>query len=381
MMTKLWVALFIFLLLSVSSYAKEVHYLVRSPRALLMGDAYTAVANDEYTLFYNPALFGYHSGVSGNILNFDFGVTNVLDKKDLNRFDDFPKDDAAAMADRILDFPIHMHLGVTPSFKMEAFSFSLLANWTSNYILRNRVSPTLDIDFFYDRGFVAGYAYKFGRGGKKTKKGGRTTGLNGSLGVALKHIKREALQGSFPLFGTSILNAIASRDDAGISKIRNELGYGKGDGWGADAGFQLQYAGSFYDIMSGLSVMDIGHTNFKKEYGIRNVPRQEMMVNWGNALQYHFGILNTTFSFDLHPINMPIDFARKVHVGFNADVLGYGVYGGWNGGYLSYGASVNFFIFKLMAGFYGVELGTERREKKGNRILLYLSLLNFSFEP
>ena len=38
--------------------ASEVRYMARSPKGMLMGDAFTAIADDEYTLFYNPAALG-----------------------------------------------------------------------------------------------------------------------------------------------------------------------------------------------------------------------------------------------------------------------------------------------------------------------------------
>lgn len=54
----------LFLCLVSMLHAQEVNYLARSPRALLMGDAYTAIADDEFTLFYNPAALGRNKGVS-----------------------------------------------------------------------------------------------------------------------------------------------------------------------------------------------------------------------------------------------------------------------------------------------------------------------------
>ena len=60
--------------------AKEFRYLARSPRALLMGDAYTAVADDEYTLFYNPAALGRHKGVHISTINPKIELPDVFSK-------------------------------------------------------------------------------------------------------------------------------------------------------------------------------------------------------------------------------------------------------------------------------------------------------------
>src|SRR5690606_968026 len=132
----------------------------RSPRGLLIGDAYTSLAEDEYTLFYNPALLGRHSGLSFTPINPDISATNALDEMD--RFKNFPKNDAVAISDRIMGFPIHLHGGVAPGLKMASVGLSLLASSTTNVILRNKTHPTLDVDYRLDRGFIMGFAYSMG---------------------------------------------------------------------------------------------------------------------------------------------------------------------------------------------------------------------------
>ena len=77
-----------FLLFFSFARAREFRYLQRSPKALLMGDAYTAIADDEYTLFYNPAAMGRHKGLSVYFVNPEVAVTNAIDE--LDRFENFP---------------------------------------------------------------------------------------------------------------------------------------------------------------------------------------------------------------------------------------------------------------------------------------------------
>ena len=93
------IILITFFLTSVS--AKEIVWLGRSAKALLMGDAWTALANDdEMTLFYNPASLGANSSVGFNLINPKLGATNALDE--LDRFEDFPSGDAGAISERLL---------------------------------------------------------------------------------------------------------------------------------------------------------------------------------------------------------------------------------------------------------------------------------------
>src|SRR6218665_1805616 len=120
MMKKISISLTV--LLTFSAVGQEVSYIGRSPRAQLMGDAYTAVADDEYTLFYNPAALGRNKGVSFTPINPSFGGTNAL--KDTDKFKDFPKNDPSAIADRILNYPVSVQASVFPGLKMSSFGFN-----------------------------------------------------------------------------------------------------------------------------------------------------------------------------------------------------------------------------------------------------------------
>jgi hypothetical protein len=53
---------------------------------------------------------------------------------------------------------------------------------------------------------------------------------------------------------------------------------------------------------------------------------------------------------------------------------------GWNGGYLSYGAGIELWPVTLYAGFYGIEIGSAFHQEEGKRAIIYLSLLDFSFD-
>jgi len=101
---------FILLILTMPAMAMEMSYLGRSPRALLMGDAYTAIADDEYTLFYNPAALGKNRGVSFTLIDPTLGITDALSEMD--RFKNFPSGSGAApqIASRIMDFPIYLQV-------------------------------------------------------------------------------------------------------------------------------------------------------------------------------------------------------------------------------------------------------------------------------
>lgn len=370
--------LFLIAFISLGVGASEVRYLARSPRALLMGDAYTAVADDEYTLFYNPAALSRHGNFSISPLNPTIATTNALDEVD--RFKDFPKGEVSKIQDRLLGFPVYVRLGATPTVKLGGFALSGIFNNTTSMVLRNKIYPELDINYRYDKGFVAGYAHSFGHGQSGTKHGGKfRPGMRTSFGVAVKHISREGLSGQFDLYGTRLLNIIESGADD-INVIKEQLGYSSGSAWGWDFGFEHEWVRQGYSLTTSLSVLDIADTKFKKEKGEREIDAQEMMINWGVAFGQRFGpLFSYKLSFDLHPLTENMEFARKVHLGSEINIMMFSLLFGWNGGYASYGAGVDLGIVRLLAGFYGAELANKFRQEEGKRAFISLNLLDFSF--
>ncbi len=375
--------IFLFLLIIGQVFARPVPYLVRSPKALLMGDAFTALADDEYTLFYNPAALGEGDMFSMTPAPLDIGVTNALDSKKQEKFKNFPKNDTVAIANRIMGVPLYFHGGATPTIKLGNIGFSFIGNVTANIVLRNTTHPILDVDYRIDRGFVVGAAFDLHRSGSrktgKSRGSKNKVGRRTSMGIGIKHINRQGIDASYDLFGVDLLNAIAS-NSKDIHTLRSALGYSKGDGWGGDLGFKhVEYMGSA-QLSTGFSVMDIADTRFKLEEGTRKVAKQDMHMNWGAAWKQDFTLFNYAFSFDIHPINSAIDWGRKVHIGMEIGIPLISAYAGWSEGYVSYGVGVNLGLIKVIAGFYSVESGGKFKQEESDRGLIYISLLDFSFD-
>jgi hypothetical protein len=374
-------SIFIFLLfnLLLTSYvqAREVKYIGRSPRALLMGDAYTAIADDEYTLFYNPAAMGRNQGLSFVPIDPAFEVTNVLDE--LDRFEDFPSNDVSAIADRLLGFPVHLKASAFPGLKMASFGFNLFASSSTSMILRNAVHPLMRIQNSLDRGFVAGFAFNMGKGARKSGSA-YTAGVRQSIGVGVKHMNREGLDGTFDLFGTSLLTSISTGVED-VDDLKEAFGFAKGKAWGVDLGYEVMFATTTTQFTMAASILDVGDTQFRKVGGTGDVPIQEMSINTGLSFRQDFKILDYTLSFDLHPLNQGLDFLRTAHAGAEINLPLVSVLAGWNAGYLSYGAALKLWPVKLYVGFYGVELGVDYKQEPGKRAVIQLSLFELNFDP
>lgn len=365
--------------------AKEIRYLRRSPKALLMGDAYTAIADDEFTLFYNPAALGRHNGLTVSLLNPKISGTNIL--KETDRFSNFPSSDPVALSNRMLGFPVNFSLGAIPTIKLHHFGLNYIANLSTDLELRNAIHPSFKIDYRYDRGVVVGYAYVFGsnvsegfRMGRKRKPKKESGGSRYAIGIGIKSLKREGIDQSFDLFDTAILDKI---NEAGsdFNTLKKSLGYSKGSGFGYDIGFEAAYNLGISKFVMGTSLLDIANTRFKNSDGIKDIPKQKMIWKYGMAWKQDFWIVDYTISMDIHPINSPIHFARKLHFGAEIGFPFVSILVGWNGGYGSYGIELDVFVLKLYAGFYGIEMGNQFQQKKSERTMIYLSLLDFNFEP
>ena len=373
--------LFLAIFFSTTLLASEVSYIARSPRALLMGDAYTAIADDEYTLFYNPAALGRNKGVAFTLFNPSFGVTDVLSEQ--NRFKSFPTT-APLIANRLMEVPIYLQAGIFPTLKMGQFAFTLFANNKTSFVLRNATHPMLDLDYRYDRGFICGFAHNIGSGAFSTKaaKGGKSSTSAGnrlSIGFALKHMSRQGIKDQFDLFGTGLLSKINS-GATGVAALKTALGYSTGKAWGVDLGTEYAISSGHTTLTSAISILDVASTRFQKTEGVADVPNQDMTINSGVALKQDFGIFDYTLSADLHPLNGPTDLGRKFHLGSEFSIPLLTVDLGLSEGYLSYGASVKLGPLKITAGFYGVEVGYHYKEEQAKRFILYLSLFDFSID-
>ncbi len=381
-MTKNFIFTFMLLLLAQCLFASEFNYLSRSPRGLLLGDAFTAIADDDYTLFYNPAALGRHKGVSLYPLNPVIGLTNALSEMD--RFENFPSKDEAAIAERILGLPIYARAGIYPGLKMAQFGLTLFADNKTSIILRNAIHPQLDINYRYDRGFATGAAFNFGSGasyakGKKNDRGAIIAGQRLSVGVGVKHVRREALDGEYSLMGTTLLSKI-SKGVKDTEDLKTAFGMSEGTGWGVDVGIEASRASGTTLMTAGIVATDIGDIHFRKLEGTGEVPKQYMNIASGIAFKQDFKIIDYTLSADLHPLNEKMDLMQRMHFGAELGIPFVTLHTGWNAGYLSYGATVKFWPIRITTGFYGIEMGSDYKEEEAKRFIIAISLFDFSID-
>ena len=103
------------MLVGVNAWGGDFHYFYRSPKGLLMGDAYTTLATGPSTLFYNPALAVRNNLFAIYPLPLSVGVFDIIDEKD--RLNDIDTEETSDFADAVIKFPLHVGASLTPTIK------------------------------------------------------------------------------------------------------------------------------------------------------------------------------------------------------------------------------------------------------------------------
>lgn len=339
-----------------------------------MGDAFTAVNDDAFTLFYNPATLGRHKNdFTMYPLNGTFTGTNVL--ADMDRFDDFPEEPVGA-SDVLMNYPAHASAGTAPGFKMFNFALTGIVADSYDVLLRNKANPTLDIDLRSDRGVAMGFALPIspGRLNKKSTSGSQT-----SIGVGAKYIERTGVADRIGFLSPTVLNSL---DQDELEDLVKGLGRVKGKGWGFDAGIEHVYRQNSSQFIIGLAALDITGTDFEVPSNDNkiSVAKNRDQFNLGMAYGQDFKIFHYIISADVRALNEEMDFGKRLRTGVEIGIPGLSFMAGMNSGYYSYGATLDMGFIKTTAGIYEVEIGSKYRQQKSSRFVLSVTLFDFSFD-
>lgn len=349
-------------------------YFMRSPKGLLMGDAYTAVNDDEFSLFYNPASLGRHKrDLTLYPINLQFSGTNVL--TDAERFSNFPSE-PVGVANLLMNYPAHASVAFAPGIKLFNVGLSFIVNESYDVLVRNPSHPMMDIDIHSDRGMILGIGLPIGpnRISKKSQSGHQT-----SIGLSGKYIERTGVLDSLAVSGPTVLGSLGAED---IQDVLKGLGQIKGIGWGFDAGIEHVRRQGNSQMIFGLSALDITSTSFNVEENKDKLKLAKIndQVNLGMAYGQSMTLFNYIISADVRSLNEEMDFSRRLRFGAQVGIPGISVMAGINSGYYNYGAMLNLGFMKFTAGFYDIEMGSTYKQTKSSRLLLYLSLFDFSFD-
>lgn len=370
-----------------SGVSNTIHHLYQSPRALGMGDAFVAVANDYNSVFYNPAGLARLDGTDLN-LSMDVGFTDSYFTF-LNEISTAAKTTGTeAEKQAAVGAAIQKVYGKT--FGMNAGLFNAVwarPHWgvavlplqmTGELAVHNGVGPVVNTTAYFDSVLALAYGDHI-----------HSHSLSGRLdwGVTGKLVNRGYLSQ-----GITVIEMVA---DPNLLKSDS---FQEGYTVDADVGFLWRpYVpeDGFWSILNltrptfGLVVRNIAELGFKQSFKVYNKTKTEApeklyrVFDLGTRWEYpSFWIFGGRGVLDIRDIGHPFFTLKKgLHLGFEFD---WSMASWWRGnyrfglnqGYWTAGASAMFTFFNLDLVSYGEDVGTFGTPKE-NRVYMLKTSLNF----
>ncbi|MBI3810957.1 MAG: hypothetical protein HY283_01950 [Nitrospirae bacterium] len=335
--------LILMVLFSGTAFAAELPVFYKGIRPLGMGGAFTAVADDENAMFYNPAGLNGIKGMGGvSILN-----PYVEASKNIRPFYNDVKNVAgatgtgqSALAAQLLEDWLGKHLhfraGMFPNVVMHNFGLGILGQASFDGEVHNPLGiNTLQVRGGYDLALVASGAYGF-------------TVMENPLmiGVTGKVINRRLLDRSYSTSDLVQQNGI---------DLNNDLK--QGDGLGVDLG-AIYSLPIFLEPAFGVSLQNIGDVNMGA------AGKLEQQLNLGAAIHPPIGFGKVLVAFDIVDLTSQSggdhDPAKRLNLGVEYKlpvIVILALRAGLHQGYPSYGFTADLWFMKLSYAYYIEEIG------------------------
>ncbi len=326
--------------------------LYRGLRAQAMGNAFTAVADDEQAIFFNPAglagqtkislqLAALQLELSGDALSSGTSLAAVANQSGLTTLN------------ALMGKNLFLRAQGNAEILLPGFGFSVIGSEEIALRLQNPASPALTVGLQTTYGGQAAWGFQVLKFRKK--KGGLR------LGVALKMLWRA---------GGYTTPSLTDLMTFQVSSIYSKASI-FGRGYGADAGAQLVYRLSKKVQLSGaLAYTDIGMTSFLSGGG---APIASNLVA-GLALKLETQDVSTLFSFDYGHVFESLDYRNKLHFGWEVQLPVVSFFAGLNQLLPSYGVMVHLALFRVGYLSYAEQLGALNGVSTERRSLAYTSL-------
>lgn len=341
--------------------AAEPAFIRESIRARGMGNAFTAAANDEMLLFYNPAalrsvyynmyeVVGFNTTTNENTINLGKSssgfstIGSLAGKKIYNE----------------------VNLGLL-SHVNSRFGWSFFTNSLVDIQIRNPIIPYLETKSYVQTGLAGGMAWSF-------------LDFQLDLGLGVKLVQRSGIDTKLHIFDEAI---IEFTEDQKTTKLQKK--FVSKAAFAPDAGL-IYHFDSYHNMEPkvAFSLQNIGGLDFE---GAGKVP---MTMNIGVSTESEFNGIDMILAADYRDLADSQEMVSKGNImtGRNIKI---GVEFGWqklfnghhlisfragrNGPYNSVGWSMNLFGFKVDFAKYSEEIGGYAGELEDKRTSLQVSLI------
>ncbi len=338
-------------LAAASAHAKEMPSFFEGVRPLGMGGAFTAVADDENALFYNPA------GLD-KVKDWGTGIINPLVEASEDGYDlykdiqDTDFDATSEVTQLIRDYmgdQLHARVALFPHFVMRRFAMGVLGQGSVNIEPRNMAFPEVDVDGFGSVSGHVGLGFGFWDGMLR-------------VGAAGKYVKGYRLQQVYTVAD------IAS--DGFEDQVKDDLN--DGVGWGLDAGVMFTapvlFKPTVATVVQNIGDVDLGDAG--------EIPQQ---INLGLSLSHEFWGMALTGAVDWVDVTADVgtdeDKYKRLHAGLELKlpwVLS--LRGGLYQGYGSYGVTLDLWAIKVAYASYAEEIGSAAGVRADRRHVVQATL-------
>ena len=355
------VLLYFWILFAPQLQAAEPAFIRESIRARGMGNAFTAAANDEMLLFYNPAalrsvyynmyeVVGFNTTTNENTINLGKSssgfstIGSLAGKKIYNE----------------------VNLGLL-SHVNSRFGWSFFSNGLLDIQVRNPIIPYLETKAYVQTGLAGGMAWSF-------------LDFQLDLGLGVKLVQRSGIDTKLHIFDEAI---IEFTEDQKTTKLQKK--FASKAAFAPDAGV-IYHFDSYHNMEPkvAFSLQNIGGLDFE---GAGKVP---MTMNIGVSTESEFNGFDMILAADYRDLADSQEMISKGNIMTERNIK-IGVEFGWkklfnghhlislragrNGPYNSVGWSMNLFGFKVDFAKYSEEIGGYAGELEDKRTSLQVSLI------
>lgn len=337
--------------LALPCHAAKIKRYNESIRALGMGGAFTAVADDENALFYNPA------GLT-RIEKWTIGVINPtieVNQHSMDFYDDskdVDTDNTAEVTDLLrkhLGDTAHARFSIFPYYANTNFSLGILGRSDINITPHNAANPEAEVDVDTSVGAHVGYGHAFD---------------NLSVGVGVKYIQASTLDQTY--------EAADIADDKFSDNVEDDLE--TDSGVGADLGVMYKFADVMFEPRVALVAINA------LEPGLDESDYYKRQFNLGASAVYNWADwIKFTGAVDLIDVTKNLgddnDYMKRLDMGIEAKfpkVLS--LRAGLRQGYPSFGATAELLFLKLSYAHYYEEMGVNVGDHSDERHVVQLAL-------
>ena len=355
------VLLYLWILFAPLLQAAEPAFIRESIRARGMGNAFTAAANDEMLLFYNPAAL---RSVYYNMYEVvGFNITTNENTINLGKSSSGFSTIGSLAGKKIYN---EVNLGLL-SHVNSRFGWSFFSNGLVDFQVRNPIIPYLETKAYVQTGLAGGMAWSF-------------LDFQLDLGLGVKLVQRSGIDTKLHIFDEAI---IEFTEDQKTTKLQKK--FASKAAFAPDAG-AIYHFDSYHNLEPkvAFSLQNIGGLDFE---GAGKVP---MTMNIGVSTESEFNGLDMILAADYRDLadsqemisegNIMTERNIKIGVEFGWQKLFNGHHlisfrAGRNGPYNSVGWSLNLFGFKVDFAKYSEEIGGYAGELEDKRTSLQVSLI------